>query len=143
MQSSTPVSFISRQPVFWDTLDLMGIMHNAAYLLLFERARTEFWRAQGVKGYGDGGFDWPYMVARNEINYRAPIISEQTVEVHVFVTKLGRSSVTFGHEVYSADGKLAADGGTVLVRIDPETQRPIPWTDHFRGLVTPYLRPEE
>jgi acyl-CoA thioester hydrolase len=140
VSQSPPGTFVSRQPVFWDSLDLMGIMHNGAYLLLFERARTDFWRSLGVTGYGDAAFDWPYMVARNEIDYRAPITSEQIVKVAVFVTRIGTSSVTFGHEVRRADGALAAEGKSVLVRIDPDSQRPIPWSDAFRALVTPHLR---
>ena len=87
--------FTSKQRVNWDMLDLMGVLHNAAYLLLFERARTELWRSLGAK-YGSDGFDWPYLVVRNEVNYRAPIESDQLVDVTVGVSKLGRTSITWG-----------------------------------------------
>ena len=61
--------------------------------------------------------------------------------VNVAVSNLGRTSVTFAHEVYDQDGNLSADGSTVIVRIDGETRRPIPWSDRFRELVRPILLP--
>src|SRR3982750_4437119 len=100
--------FISRQKVFWDQLDFLGVLHNAAYVLLFERARTEFWRSLGISGYGDSGLDWPYFVARNEINYRKPVTSEEETTISVWISRLGTTSITFVHEVYGADGALAA-----------------------------------
>jgi acyl-CoA thioester hydrolase len=124
--------YASRQTVYWDMLDLMGILHNAAYPLLFERARTEFWRYLGFSGYGDPAFDWPYVVARNEVNYRAPVERDEEIEVTVVVESIGRTSLTIGHQVLRADGAVSADGRTVLVRIDPATRQPIEWTEDFR-----------
>lgn len=131
--------FTSHQTVYWDMLDLMGILHNTAYPMLFERARTEFWRSLGYGGYGDPAFDWPYVVARNEVNYRAPIEKDEEIDVTVFVESIGRTSITIGHEVIRADGALSADGRTILVRIDPATKQPIPWTDSLRQKLQQHL----
>jgi YbgC/YbaW family acyl-CoA thioester hydrolase len=103
METETRVPFVSRQRVHFDMLDLLGMLHNAAYLLLFERARTDFWRAHGLSKNVEG-LDWPYYVARNEIDYRAPITTEQEVSVTVWVSGMGRSSVTFAHEVFTEEG---------------------------------------
>src|ERR1041385_1455207 len=113
--------FTSKQRVNWDMLDLMGVLHNAAYLLLFERARTDLWRSLGAM-YGSEGFDWPYLVVRNEMNYRAPIESDQLVDVTVGVSKLGRTSIRFYHQVFRTDGVLSADGSSVIARVDAETR---------------------
>jgi acyl-CoA thioester hydrolase len=126
--------FVSKQRVHFDMIDQMGIVHNAAYLLLFERARTDYWQSLGV-GYGAPGLDWPYLVARNEINYRAALTTDQITEVTVAVSRLGSTSVTFAHEIYDAQGKLCADGGTVIVRVHPDTWRPFPWSKEFHRLV--------
>src|SRR5690348_3371898 len=120
MDPETRVPFISRQRVHFDMLDLLGMLHNAAYLLLFERARTDFWRAHGLSKSVEG-FDWPYFVARNEIDYRAPITTEQDVTVTVWVSALGRSSVTFAHEISTYEDLLVAEGKSVLVRVDATT----------------------
>jgi acyl-CoA thioesterase FadM len=47
-------------------------LRTAEIHLLFERAQTDFWRAHGLSKNVEG-LDWPYYVARNEIDYRAPI----------------------------------------------------------------------
>lgn len=140
METETPAPFESRQKVYFDMLDLLGVLHNAAYIVLFERARTEFWRNLYAGRLAEG-FDWPYLVVRNEINYRAPIATEQEVRVTVSIAALGRSSITFAQEIYAADGTLAADGQTVIARIDAETRRATPWSDAFRALVAPYVFP--
>jgi acyl-CoA thioester hydrolase len=146
MPEGSPVSFtgafVSMQRVYWDQIDQLGVLHNAVYLLLFERARTDFWRSLGIDGYGAPGMDWPYLVVRNEVNYRAPIVTEQDVRVDVWVARLGYSSLTFGHELRGADGTVAADGQNTIVRVDVGTHRPTPWSDGFRGLVASYIRPE-
>jgi acyl-CoA thioester hydrolase len=121
-------------------LDMLGVLHNARYLLLFERARFELWQASGLE-IGSPGLDWPYYVVRNEINYRAPITRIQEVTVTLRVAELGRSSVTLAHEVLQDDGTLAADGQTTLVRVDPQTGRSTPWSDSFRALLAAYYIP--
>jgi acyl-CoA thioester hydrolase len=121
-------------------LDAVGMLHNGAYLLLFERARTDFWRAQGME-MGSAGMDWPYYVARNEVNYRAAIYEWKPVTVTVAIERIGRTSVTFLHTVQTAKGVVAAEGKTVLVRVDAETKRPIPWSEGFRALLERFLLP--
>lgn len=132
--------FISHQKIYFDMLDMLGVLHNSRYLLLFERARFDFWQEHGLE-IGSSGFDWPYYVVRNEINYRAPIMRIQEITVTVRVAELGRSSVTLAHEVFQEDGTLAAEGRTTLVRVDPETQRPIAWSADFRALLSAYRKP--
>lgn len=131
-------TFISKQMVYWDMLDLLGVLHNARYVVMFERARFDFWSHLGV-GPEAPGFDWPYVVAHNEVNYRSAIRTEQEVTVTVAVRHIRNSSVTFVHRVIDAQGALSADGTTTLVRVDAESYRPIPWSDSFRNLMRPYV----
>lgn len=134
--------FETHQQVYFDMLDLLGILHNAAFILLFERGRTDFWRALFSASELRTSADWPVLVARNEINYHAPITGAIEVRVAVFVSAIGQTSVTFGQEVYLPDGTLSADGRTVMVHVDPQTRRPAPWSDGFRTAIAPHLRPE-
>lgn len=136
----TNAPFLSRQKIHFDMLDMLGVLHNSRYLLLFERARFDYWQANGLE-IDSPGLDWPYYVVRNEINYRAPITRIQEITVALRVTALGRSSVTLAHEVLQEDGTLAADGLTTLVRVDPETKRAIPWSDGFRALLAAIYLP--
>src|SRR5687768_8154770 len=125
--------FISRQRIHFDLVDLMGVVHNAAYLVLFERARTDWIQSHGL-WYGSPDFDWPYYVVRNEVDYLAPILGGDEVEVSVSVGKIGQTSATFAHVITTGDGTKAAEGRTTVVRIDPETKRPLRWSDRFREM---------
>lgn len=138
MENTTQtVPFVSRQRIYFDMLDSLGVMHNSRYLLLFERARFDLWHANGL-ALGAEGLDFPYYVVRNEINYRAPITRLQEVTVEVIVEHLGTTSVILAHQVFDETGICVADGKTVLVRVDPETQRPTAWSEGFRALLSRY-----
>lgn len=139
--NTNPTPFLSRQKIRFDMLDMLGVLHNARYLLLFERARFELWESSGLE-IGSPSLDWPYYVVRNEINYRAPITRIQEVTVTLRVAELGRSSVTLAHQVMQDDGTLAADGQTTLVRVDPTTGRSTPWSESFRALLAAYHIPD-
>lgn len=131
------MTYHSKQRVYWDMLDLLGVLHNARYVVMFERARFDFWSHLGV-GPEVPGFDWPYVVARNEVNYRSAIRTEQVVMVSVAVQSIRNSSVTFQHSVIDSAGVVSADGTTTLVRVDPESYRPIPWSQDFREMMQPF-----
>ena len=107
MIDRTTHQFRSEQPVHYDMTDLTGVLHNTAYLLLFERARTHFWRSHGLSP-GVSGFDWPFVVARNEIDYQLPIEGNATVVVSCEIEHLTTSSVTFAHTIALSDARLAA-----------------------------------
>ena len=125
--------FTSRQRIHFDLVDLMGVVHNAAYLVLFERARTDWIQSHGL-WYGAPDFDWPYYVVRNEVDYLAPILGGDEVSISVAVEKIGQTSASFVHTITTGDGAEAASGRTVVVRIDPESKRPMRWTDRFREM---------
>ncbi len=134
---NAPTPFLSVQRVHFDMLDALGMLHNAAFLVLFERARFDLWAHLKVTLDAEH-FDWPYFVARNEVDYKAPVWAAQDVTVSVAVARMGRSSLTFAHAVRDASGALAAEGRAILVRVDGQSGRPLPWSDWVRELLAPY-----
>jgi acyl-CoA thioester hydrolase len=130
--------------VYFDDLDAYGILHNARYILLFERTIGSFWRKLG---FGrslelENSPDRWHLVRANQVDYLLPVEGVTQVRVRVWVEQLGRTSLTFGVCVLRLDEDIDCARGTrVLVRVDPETRRPTPWTDGFRERVRPYLRP--
>jgi YbgC/YbaW family acyl-CoA thioester hydrolase len=133
MVDTTRHQFRSEQLVHYDMTDLTGVLHNTAYLLLFERARTHFWRSHGLSP-GVPGFDWPFVVVRNEIDYQLPIEGNASVVVSCEIERVTTSAVTFAHSIALSDGRLAATGKTILVRVDANTRRSLPWSDATRQL---------
>ena len=136
--------FETRFGVYFDDLDPLGVLHNARYLLLFERAIGEFWRHLGWGGILDmqANPDQYHMVRLNHIEYLRPVVGMRDVCVRLGLARLGRTSLTFcGTFVPPEDGQAApyARAVRVFVRVDPETHRPAPWTDDVRRQLTPWV----
>lgn len=125
--------------VYFDDLDPFGILHNARYLLLFERTLGSFWQEMGF-----GGFqmhpDQVHFVRKNEVEYLRPMAGQGDVRVRVWVANLGRTSLTYGFKMMPLDEDTEyARGSRVVVRVDPDSRRPTPWTASFRAQIAPWL----
>ncbi|MEV0157640.1 thioesterase family protein [Micromonospora sp. NPDC050686] len=130
--------------VHFDELDAMGILHNARYAVLLERALTPYWAERGVSFTG-GQLSAPdvfHAVREFTIRYRAPITGTGPVGVHFWLDHFGTSSARYAFEFRSVDGAIRyAEGTRSIVRLDPATMRPAPWTDAARAVAATLLRP--
>lgn len=127
--------------VYFDDLDAFQILHNARYLILFERTIGAFWKHMGWGGVLDAqkNPDQFHMVRANTLEYLAPVRGTCDVRVRVWVQQLGRTSLTFGMRVLPLDrDEDHARGTRTLVRVDPETFTPVPWSDDIRAKLEPY-----
>jgi acyl-CoA thioester hydrolase len=133
----------TRFGVYFDDLDMFGILHNARYLLFVERALGEFWTTIGLGPFASEAHpDHQHLVRANHIEYDRPMVGVGEVRVRIQARKIGRTSLIMGFKVMPRDEDLPlAQGWRVLVRIDPVTRTTLPWSDQLRALVTPYLDP--
>lgn len=128
-----PVTF--RFPVRWREVDLMGHANNAAIAAWFEDARVEYVRAL-AKGGPLGARDFPFILARAEIDYRAPAALGDEVEVSVRVARFGRSSFDFEYEARRVtDGVALAQARTVQAWYDYAKGSPVPLPETFKERV--------
>ncbi|MFJ9633677.1 acyl-CoA thioesterase [Streptomyces sp. NPDC101175] len=130
--------------VHFDDLDALGMLHNARYPLLVERAWAELWEEHGVRFDGDwaSAGDACNVVRELLISYEAPVTSPGAYAVHLWLDRLGRTGLTYGFRLCSADGSTTyATGTRVLVRLDAGTLRPAPWSEAFRAAGRALLRP--
>lgn len=125
--------------VYFDDLDPYGILHNARYLLLFERTLGSFWAHVGF-GELQESPDRFHFVRANHVDYERPFEGTGQVRVRVWIERLGSSSLTFGFRMtpLDEDSPYAVSTRTV-VRVDPHTRRPTPWTPDFREMLSPWL----
>jgi acyl-CoA thioester hydrolase len=131
-------------PVHFDDLDAMGMVHNARYALLVERAITTWWAGHGVSFAGGRptGPDAFNAVREFAISYHRPVLGTGEVVVHFWIERLGRTSADYHFRVLSSDGATVhAEGRRLAVRIDPATMRPAPWSDQGRMLAAALVRP--
>ncbi|GAA0648385.1 hotdog domain-containing protein [Streptomyces thermocarboxydovorans] len=131
--------------VHFDDLDALGLLHNARYPLLVERAWTELWQDKGIRFEGDwaAAGDACNAVKELRITYEAPVTRTGDYAVHLWLDRLGTTGLTYGFRFCSADGTVTyARGSRVLVRLDAATLRPAPWSDAFRAAARELLRPD-
>ncbi|MCA9658682.1 MAG: acyl-CoA thioesterase [Myxococcales bacterium] len=129
--------------VYFDDLDAFQILHNARYLLLFEHTIGAFWRHLGWAGRLDfnADNDQHHLVRANHIEYLNPVEGTGQVRVRIWVERMGRTSAAFGFRVLPLDQDVDhAIGERVIVRVDPESGRPTPWSEKFRETLAPYRR---
>lgn len=139
------VPFRSIQRVYFDDLDALNILHNVRFLLFIERARGELLNAMGFHWQDDVSVnpDKFHVIAEHKIRYLAPVRGEGDIAVELWFTHLGRTSAILAANVAAPDGSsVYAEAETRLVRLDPLTYRPAPWSDKFRGLAAGLVRPE-
>ncbi|GAA5189623.1 hotdog domain-containing protein [Rugosimonospora acidiphila] len=131
--------------VYFDDLDAMGLLHHARYAMILDRALTAYWAGRGyVIGGGNMSPDSFNVVRELTIEYRAPIVAHGEVLVHLWLNHLGTTSAEYGFRILSADGGVVhAEGRRGVVKIDPSTLRPTPWTDQVRADVAELLRPAQ
>ena len=130
-------------PVHFDDLDPIGVVHNARYALLIERALATFWRQHGHT-FRDGRPTTPdafNVVKEFSISYRAPIAGIGEIRVHFWLEHIGSSCAVYAYRLLSFDGATVyADGRRVIVKLDPKTLRPSPWTPEVRAVAEGLLR---
>ena len=134
--------FRSVQHVYFDDLDALNILHNVRFLLFTERARGELFDALGFHWEDDlaANPDKFHVVAAHAIKYLVPVRGLGDLVVLLTPTHLGRSSFVLSARLESFHGStLHAECTTRLVRLDPETNKPCPWSDRFRDALTPML----
>jgi acyl-CoA thioester hydrolase len=127
--------------VYFDDLDAFYILHNARYLVLFERTLGAFWQAVGMGSFEpQSAGDHCHLVRANTVEYLSPVRGTGTVRVRVQIERIGTTSLTFRFRLMPMDRDLDHAVGTrTIVRVDPATQRPLPWTDAFRERLADWI----
>jgi acyl-CoA thioester hydrolase len=144
--TTTAVQYGHTEPVdvHFDDLDAMGIVHNARYAVLLERALSAYWSRHGFR-FTNGRAthsDVFHAVAEYAISYRTPVRGTGQLGVHFWIERLGESSAAYGFRVLSADGATVhAEGRRVNIKMDPLTMRPSPWTPLARDVAARLLPP--
>lgn len=131
--------------IHFDDIDATGLMHNARYALVLERALSTYWARFGHT-YGEDGpttTDVVSAVREFTIVYHTPIRAAGPIGVHFWIEKLGGTSAVYGFRFLSADHRTVyAEGRRVMVKFDPRTSRPAPWTAEGREIAAGLLRQE-
>jgi acyl-CoA thioester hydrolase len=122
--------FVKRIEVRFRDCDSLGHVNNAVFATYFEVARFAYFH-EGLGYRSREGFPG-FIIARLECNFRSQARMGDVLDAHIRVTAIGRTSFTFEYRLVQTDtGRLVADGRSVQVMFDYETQKPVPVPDHL------------
>ena len=143
MTATVAYGHTTRVSVHFDDLDALGVLHNARYAVMIERAMINWWAERGVS-FADGRPTTPdaFSVVREyAITFHVPVRGTGEIAVHFWVENLGTTSADYRFRFTSIDNQTVyAEGRRVNIHLDPATMRPSPWTESGRELASQLLR---
>jgi acyl-CoA thioester hydrolase len=93
-------------------------MHFPNVFHYFEQAEHEFLRNAGLLVFDRAQGGWPRV--KVSCDYKRPLLTGDVIEVHLAVSRVGASSVTWNFEVLTLSGDLSAFGSVTTVRVNHE-----------------------
>ena len=116
--------------------DPQGIVFNANYLLYFDVAFTELWRARlgPWQEMVDRGFD--AVVAEANVRFRAPARYDEVLSLGAAVVDMGRTSMTTEIQI-RRDSELLVEGSLRHVCVDAKTFEKTEIPDWIRDGLAP------
>ncbi|TMK76669.1 MAG: acyl-CoA thioesterase [Actinobacteria bacterium] len=116
--------FVHRETVRFRDVDSIGHVNNAVFLTYLEEARIAYLLPFGA--------DVTNMIlARVEIDFRAPLRMGDEIEIGVRPAGVGTKSFQLEYEVRSGD-TVAAEAKTVIVSYDYESGRSVELPETWR-----------
>ena len=126
-----PVSI--RLPIQWGDQDAFGHVNNTVAIRWFESARVAYLDAGGLDHLMSRGGLGP-ILASISCQYRKQLGYPDIVHVGARVSRLGRSSLTMHHAVFSEKLQaIAVEGDSAVVVFNYDTQRPVRIPDEVRA----------
>ena len=118
---------------FSDT-DAQGIVYYGRYLPYFDLARVEYHRHLGVLPEHAG--DEQFVMRALHVDYFAPAVFDDLIEVFIRIRRLGRTSATYECAAYRfEDDLLMVTAEQTLVLVDLEERRAAPIPDWYRDAI--------
>lgn len=130
--------------VRWAEVDPQSIVFNGHYLTYCDVGITEYFRALREATADDRIIGSDFFAVRTVLDYQAPAMFDDLLDIHVRLDRLGNSSMQFLIGIYR-ERALLVRGEVVYVHADMETRRPQPISQAFRDAIHAFetTRPED
>lgn len=130
--------FIWPVRIYYEDTDLSAIVYHANYLRYMERARTEYFRAVGVKAsYLEDAEPSAWALRKVEIEYLKPARMDDLIEVRTVARELTGVRLSADQSIYRGDTLLTR--GAVEACIITLTGKPKRIPQDIRDKLLPFL----
>jgi acyl-CoA thioester hydrolase len=134
-----PFKFSARTRVGFSDTDAQGIVYYGRYRPYFDLARVEYHRMLGLLGMDIGEPGVEFVMRACTIDYLAPAMFDDEIEVFVRVKRIGRTSATYELAAYrTRDDQLLVTADQTLVLVDLDERKACPIPEEFRAAVRGY-----
>jgi acyl-CoA thioester hydrolase len=126
----------------WKDNDVYGHVNNVEYYSFFDTAINAWLIAEGGLDIEHG--EVIGLCVESGCSFRGSIAFPETVDVHLRVGRLGRSSVTYELAIWRPSAEEpSATGSFVHVFVDRATRRPVENPERLRGALERLVAPAE
>ena len=127
-----PFKFKARTRVGFSDTDAQGIVYYGRYLPYFDLARVEYLRELDLlRREPLPGNE--FVMRACTIEYFAPAVFDDEIDVYIRLARLGRTSATFECAAYRVpDDVLMVTATQTLVLVDLEERRAVPIPEAYR-----------
>jgi acyl-CoA thioester hydrolase len=130
-----PFKFKARIRVGFSDTDAQGIVYYGRYLPYFDFARVEYLRELDLL-HPEALAGFEFVMRATSIEYLAPAVFDDEIDVYIRLARLGRTSATFEHAAYRVpDDVLLVTATQTLVLVDLDERRPVPIPEPYRDRV--------
>ena len=127
--------FLHRLRVRWAEVDMQRIVFNGHYLMYFDTAVADYWRALGLPYEASMHyFGGDLFVRKATLEYEASARFDDVLDIGVRCARVGNSSMLLAATAFRADQPLVS-AELVYVFADPATQTSKPIPQEFRGVL--------
>jgi acyl-CoA thioester hydrolase len=131
-----PFKFSARTRVGFSDTDAQGIVYYGRYLPYFDLARVEYHRKLGLLDMEIGSEGVEFVMRALDVEYHAPAVFDDEIEVDVRVARIGNTSVSYEFAAYRArDDALMVTATQTLVLVDLDERKACPIPDAFRDTI--------
>lgn len=123
-------SFKHEIKVRFSETDMFGHMNNTVPFTYFEEARIEFFKSIGLmQNWMSHENNAIPVVADLQCDFLRQVFFDETLQIHVKIHHLGRSSVDLHYYACNEKGEPCFVGRGTMVQVNKATGKSMPWSD--------------
>src|SRR5262245_52766868 len=136
LKDRPPFKFSAQTRVGFSDTDAQGIVYYGRYLPYFDLARVEYHRNLGLLGMDIGEEGEEFVMRALAVDYLAPAVFDDQIEICVRVARIGRTSATYELAAYRArDDLLLVTATQTNVLVDLDERKAVPIPDSYKEAV--------
>ena len=135
MDVPEPFKFSARTRVGFSDTDAQGIVYYGRYLPYFDLARVEYLRELDLL-HPESLAGFEFVTRACTIEYHAPAVFDDELEVFIRVARIGRTSTTYECAAHRArNDALMVTASLALVLVDLDERKPCEIPQSFRDAI--------